>query len=96
MSQFLKASILCLPPMSTNKAKSRIQLPSNGSREAIWLTTGQVAARLGVASKTIAKWIDSGRMLGVRLPDSKDRRVSLDALLAFERDNGFDRARGKQ
>jgi excisionase family DNA binding protein len=81
--------------MSTSKAKSRIQLPIDGSRETIWLTTGQVAARLGVASKTIAKWIDSGRMLGVRLPDSKDRRVSLDALLAFERDNGFDRARGK-
>ena len=46
-------------------------------------TTGQVAAILGVAPRTAAKLIDSGRIVGWRIPDCGDRRVTRDALTAF-------------
>lgn len=84
--------------MSTNKAKSRIQhtLSREGSMGVALLTTGQVAAHLGVSKRIVAKWIDTGRLLGFRLPMSKDRRVHPQALADFQRENGFDRARGKR
>lgn len=87
-----------LPRMSTNKAKSRIQPPlsEEGEMNVRWLTTGQVAKRLGVAAKTVSKWVDSGAMRGIRLPFSKDRRVHPQALAEFEKLHGYDRARGKR
>jgi len=98
MSRFLKASTLCLPLMSTNKAKSKIQtrLSEEGEMSVSWLTTGQAARRLGVSPKTVTKWIDSGALRGMKLPFSNDRRVHPQALEDFEREHGFDRARGKQ
>lgn len=84
--------------MSTNKAKSRIQPPPSieGEMETRWLTTGQVAKRLGVSMRIVCKWIDSGVLRGMRLPVSKDRRVHPQALAEFEKAHGFDRARGKK
>jgi excisionase family DNA binding protein len=83
--------------MSTNKAKSRIQPPLSieGEMNVPWLTTAQVAARLGVSMRTVAKWIDTGVLRGMRIPFSKDRRVHPQALVEFEKLHGFDRARGK-
>ena len=61
-----------------------------------WLTTGQVASRLGVSMRTVSKWIDSGVLRGIRIPLSKDRRVHPQALAEFEKLHGYDRARGKR
>ena len=34
--------------------------------ELTMLAVGQIARRLGVAPRTVAKWIDSGRLTGIR------------------------------
>lgn len=53
------------------------------------LTTGQIARLFGHAPRTISKWIDSGRLPGVRLPGSPDRRVYRDELIRFAADHGL-------
>lgn len=53
------------------------------------LTTGEVAAICNVAARTVSKWIDSGRLAGYRIPGSRDRRVTREALDAFIRDTGI-------
>jgi excisionase family DNA binding protein len=58
------------------------------------LTTGQVAKRLGVSHGTVKKWIDAGRLNGIRLPGARpgvlgDRRVTQRSLEEFCRKNGF-------
>jgi excisionase family DNA binding protein len=83
--------------MSTSKAKSRVQLlEAEGDLGVRWWTPGQIAKRLGVSSRMVQNWIDSGRLVGMRLPGSRDRRVHPSALEQFERENGFDAARGKR
>lgn len=47
------------------------------------LTTGQVAQLCAVAPRTVAKWVDSGRLKGYKLPGSQDRRIPARELLAF-------------
>ena len=47
------------------------------------LTTGSAARVVGVAPRTITKWIDSGALKGWRLPECSDRRVLASDLLAF-------------
>lgn len=59
-----------------------------------WLTTGDCAKRLGVTARLVARWIDSGRLLGFTLPATRDRRVHPDALAEFERREGFNAAKG--
>lgn len=79
-------------------ARSNIpKIPQNENADfpADWLTTGQVSRRLGVSARTVAQYIDSGRLLGMRLPMSKARRVHPEALREFCAREGFDRARGK-
>lgn len=46
-------------------------------------TTGQVAKICSVATRTVTKWIDSGRMKGHRLPGSQDRRIPRESLIEF-------------
>ena len=46
-------------------------------------TTGQVARFCRVAPKTVSKWFDSGALKGYRVPDSRDRRIPHDNLIAF-------------
>lgn len=46
-------------------------------------TTGQIAVLCGVAPRTVAKWFDSGRLKGYRIPGSQDRRVPRESLVAF-------------
>lgn len=53
------------------------------------LTTGEVASICNVAARTVSKWIDSGRLAGYRIPGSRDRRVTREALEAFIRDTGL-------
>lgn len=53
------------------------------------LTTGEVASICNVAARTVSKWIDSGRLAGYRIPGSRDRRVTREALDAFIRSTGI-------
>lgn len=46
-----------------------------------WLTTGQVAVELGVQPITVGRWIDAGKLPGIRF--GRDRRVRRDVLDAF-------------
>ncbi len=61
-----------------------------------WLTTGEIAKALNVATRTVTGWIDSGRMKGIRIPSislnprSKgDRRVYRDEFESFCHQYGF-------
>lgn len=51
------------------------------------LTPGQVAHVLKVAVRTVTKWFDAGKLRGYRLPLSQDRRIPLDSLVEFIREN---------
>lgn len=59
---------------------------SNPSSKSV-LTTGEVATICKVAARTVSKWIDTGRLEGYRIPGSRDRRVTREALDRFIRDN---------
>lgn len=52
-------------------------------------TIGEVAKLCGVAPRTAAKWFDSGRLRGWRIPGSTDRRVGLEALRDFAAGHGI-------
>ena len=51
------------------------------------LTTGQVARICHVAARTVTKWFDTGRLRGYRIPGSRDRRIPMDQLAAFMKEN---------
>ncbi len=53
------------------------------------LTTGEVARICCVAPRTVSKWFDSGQLRGYRIPGSRDRRIPLDQLIRFMKDNGI-------
>ena len=46
-------------------------------------STGQAAKLLGVVPRTIAEWMDSGRLRGYRGPGNLGRRIPREALRAF-------------
>jgi excisionase family DNA binding protein len=52
-------------------------------------TLEQVATLCRVAPQTVAKWFDSGRLRGYRLPGSDERRIPRDALIKFLTENGM-------
>lgn len=52
-------------------------------------STGQIARMCMVAPRTVSKWIDSGRLPGIRLPGSMDRRVYRDDLTKFITEAGM-------
>ena len=58
--------------------------PSNGKRV---LTTGDVARICHVASRTVTKWFDTGKLRGYRIPGSRDRRIPVEQLVAFMKAN---------
>ena len=47
------------------------------------LSVGEIANIVGVASRTVTKWVDSGELPGYRLPGSNHRRIQSAAFLAF-------------
>jgi excisionase family DNA binding protein len=55
------------------------------------LTVGQAAKMLGTAARTVAKWVDNGRLKGFRLPSASeghgDRRILPEDLADFCRAN---------
>lgn len=53
------------------------------------LTTGEIAAVCRVSSRTACRWIDDGHLKGYRIPGSRDRRATADAVEQFLRANGM-------
>ncbi len=53
------------------------------------LTTGEIAAVCRVSSRTVCGWIDDGHLKGYRIPGSRDRRATADAVEKFLKDNGM-------
>lgn len=47
------------------------------------LTTGEVAKKLCVSRRTVAKWIDSGLLRGFKIPNGRTRKVALFDFLKF-------------
>lgn len=52
------------------------------AKQAIY-STGQLARIFNVAPRTVSKWIDSGRLVGYRIPGSEDRRATHAELVNF-------------
>jgi excisionase family DNA binding protein len=52
-------------------------------------TTGQVAKVCSVATRTVAKWIDTGQLTAFRVPGSPDRRVMREPLIQFLKAHGM-------
>ena len=48
-----------------------------------FFTTGEIADLCGSNPKTVAVWIDSGEMKGVKYPNQTERRVHRDELRRF-------------
>jgi excisionase family DNA binding protein len=53
------------------------------------LTTGDVAKICNVAPRTVSKWFDSGQLKGYRIPGSKDRRIPVNELIRFMKQNNM-------
>lgn len=53
------------------------------------LTTGDVARICNVAPRTVSKWFDSGQLKGYRIPGSRDRRIPLNELIRFMKQNNM-------
>lgn len=51
-------------------------------------TAGQVAEVCKVASRTVTKWFDSGRLKGFKLPGG-DRRIPREELISFLKEHGM-------
>ena len=58
-----------------------------GARMKTVFTTGEVAEICGISQQTVIRWIDSGRLKGYRVPGSRFRRVTREALIDFMRAN---------
>lgn len=52
-------------------------------------TTGEAAKICHVASRTVVKWFDSGKLRGYRIPGSQDRRIPREQLIRFLKENGM-------
>lgn len=52
-------------------------------------TTSEVAKICKVAPRTVAKWFDSGRLRGYRIPGSQDRRIPREHLIRFLKEHGL-------
>ena len=52
-------------------------------------TSNEVAKICKVAPRTVAKWFDSGRLRGYRVPGSQDRRIPREYLIRFLKENAI-------
>lgn len=53
-------------------------------------TTGQVAKICGVNIRTVNRWSDQGYIRAIHLPGRGDRRIELEELIRFLKENGMD------
>lgn len=52
-------------------------------------STGGAARICKVASRTVSKWFDAGRLRGYRIPGSADRRIPREELIRFMKEHGI-------
>lgn len=52
-------------------------------------TTGQVARMCNVSPRTVSKWFDSKMLPGFRVPGTRDRRITSEALIEFIQKHGM-------
>lgn len=52
-------------------------------------TTGEVARLCNVTIGTVIRWFDTGELPGYKIPGSRDRRITKDALVEFMRKHGM-------
>lgn len=52
-------------------------------------TVGEVSRLCQISNRIVRKWIDTGRLKGYELPDSKHRRVDREELLRFMEEYRF-------
>jgi excisionase family DNA binding protein len=78
------------------KARSLLS-PSRQSYDAVAgepaLTTAQAARLIGCTPRYVARLVDSGRLIGYRLPYSSHRRISAASLEDFMQHHGIRRRR---
>ena len=77
-----------------DKADSRLNMPSEGQREAprftkSVFTTGEVAEICKVSQQTVIRCFDSGRLRGFRVPGSRFRRIPRDSLIQFMKEHSI-------
>jgi response regulator RpfG family c-di-GMP phosphodiesterase len=53
------------------------------------LTTGDTARICNVAPRTVSKWFDTGQLKGYKIPGSKDRRIPVNELIRFMKQNNM-------
>lgn len=78
-----------------SKARSRLRAPVECPHAAKWLGTTQIALALGCSPKWVANLIDRGTLVGMRMPNSKHRRVHPAVLEEFMQRHGYHRATGR-
>jgi excisionase family DNA binding protein len=81
------------PPASSRRPVERVN-PTRGRDTVVRvklekdvLTTGDVARLCRVTIRTVINWFEAGRLEGYRLPGSRDRRFTRDAVMRFLREN---------
>jgi excisionase family DNA binding protein len=74
------------PPPQVNDGSSRDTV-GRVKLEKDVLTTGDVARLCRVTIRTVINWFEAGRLEGYRLPGSRDRRFTRDAVMRFLREN---------
>ena len=52
-------------------------------------TTGEVAKICDVTIRTVIKWFESGELKGYKIPNSRDRRIPRENLVAFMKKHGM-------
>ena len=52
-------------------------------------TTGEVAKICDVTIRTVIKWFESGELKGYKIPNSRDRRIPREHLIAFMKKHGM-------
>jgi excisionase family DNA binding protein len=72
-----------------NGMKSRLNARTKMAKGKNVLTTGDVAKICNVAPRTVSKWFDSGQLKGYRIPGSKDRRIPVNELIRFMKQNNM-------
>lgn len=68
--------------------KSDTQSTVNDIRKPFY-TTGEVAEICGISQQTVIRSFDAGRLGGFRIPGSRFRKIPLESLIQFMKENGI-------
>lgn len=64
-------------------------LVPEGEKKMKIFTTGQVAKICGVSNRLVAKWFNSGRLMGYIIPGTRERRIPQEYLVKFLKKHGM-------